>query len=73
MKTAREIIDNIEAHVGTKIEDKRLKFHLVQAIQRELDKYNGLRNNLTQLLEIKHPVVIDSARQKAIARRDIKE
>ena len=47
---ARDIIEQLEAHCGETVGSKRLRFQIVNTLQREIDKHARLSLNIAAVL-----------------------
>ena len=47
---ASQIIARIEAHVGLKIEPRRLRFHVIENLQREIDQRESMVSKINAVI-----------------------
>lgn len=59
MQSANERLKEIEQHYGGEIENKRLRFHILEELKRERAKYERLKSAVKSLSLIDNPGVYD--------------
>ena len=69
MRSANELLQKVEEHVGEKVSNRVLRFHIIETLQREIDKHENLLGCVQALGSIKRPGVYDSAIEKPIKKR----
>lgn len=69
MNKASELITNAEQHCAAKVTDPRLRFHLVETLHREIEKFEALQEQLKRLLSYANPLVIDNKTHKPVQRK----
>jgi hypothetical protein len=62
MESPYQIIKDLEDHCGTKIEDRRLRFQIIQTIKRLQDQHQNLISCLECLTVIKDPGVYNKTK-----------
>lgn len=65
IKKGYQILDEIEAHTGEKINNKRLRLHIASELQRRIDHFNSLYGRMGSVLEGFE--TYDPKKQKAIS------
>ena len=66
MSRAHDIIKQLEEHVGSRVESRRLRFHLVETLRRAYDDLEELQTKISAVLDGQD--VFDPKKYKAIRR-----